>query len=217
MPRSNSVSGGRVDRRGDVAERSRRPSRDDQRRRRTAQDGRAEKNYVACVRRLTRGDLNDACVLLGRHRLARECGLLDVEVSRLEEARVGRDAIPRRESDHVTGHQLAPSNLGPGAIAQGGRRRRHGVSQSLGDTMGAIGLHEVEHHTQCHHEDNDGGVDPLAEDRGGGARDEQNDDQRIRQEQEDLNETRRARRPRGLVRADLGEPPTRVVGRQASS
>jgi len=52
---------------------------------------------------------------------------------------------------------------------------------------------------------------------GGGARDQQNDDQRIRQEQEDLKETGRARRPRGLVRADLAEPPARVVGSQASA
>ena len=169
------------------------------------------------MRRLPRRDLDVGRVLLGRHRLARQCGLLDVEVSRLEEARVGRNAIAGRESDDVTGDQVAPPNLGPGAIAQGGRRRRHGVAQSLGDAMGAIGLHEVEHHTQCHHENNDGGVDPLAEDRGGGARDQQNDDQRIRQEQEDLDEAGRARRARGLVRADLAEPSARLVGGQASA
>jgi hypothetical protein len=48
-------------------------------------------------------------------------------------------------------------------------------------------------------------------------RDQQDDDQRIRQEQEDLNEAGRARRARGLVRADLTEPPARFVGRQASA
>jgi len=83
--------------------------------------------------------------------------------------------------------------------------------------MGAIGLHEVEHHTQRHHENDDGGVDPFAENRGGGARDQEDDDQRIRQEQEDLNEPGRARRPRGLVRAYLTEPAARFVGRQASA
>jgi hypothetical protein len=56
---------------------------------------------------------------------------------------------------------------------------------------------------------------PFAEDRGGGARDQQNDDQRVRQEEEDLNEAGRARRPRGLVRAALSEPPARLVGEQA--
>jgi hypothetical protein len=50
---------------------------------------------------------------------------------------------------------------------------------------------------------------------GGGAGDQQGDDQRICQEQEDLNETRRPRRARRLVRTDLAEPPARVVGRQA--
>ena len=218
VPRSNSVSGGRVDQaRGDVAERGRRPRRDDQRRRRPAHDRRAEEDDVAGVRRLTRSDLEVARVLLGRHRLARERGLLDVEVSGLEEARVGRHAIPGRQPDDVAGDQVAPADLAPGSIAEGGRRRRHGVAQSLRDAMGAVGLHEVEHHAQGHHEDDDGGVDPFAEDRGGGARDQQDDDQRIRQEQEDLNEAGRARRPRGLVRADLAEPSARVVGRQASA
>ena len=135
-----------------------------------------------------------------------------MEVSRLEEARVGGHAVAGRESDDVAGDQVAPANLAPGSIAEGGRRRRHGVAQSLGDAMGAVGLHEVEHDAQSHHEDDDGGVDPFAEQRGGDAGDQQNDDQRIRQEQEDLNEAGRARRPRGLVRADLTEPPARFVG-----
>src|SRR2546426_1451764 len=90
-------------------------------------------------------------------------------------------------------------------------------SQPLGDAMGAIGLDEVEYDAQGHHENDDGGIDPLAEDRGGGARDQQNDDQRIRQEQEDLDEAGRARRARGLVRADLAEPSARLVGGQASA
>jgi hypothetical protein len=60
-------------------------------------------------------------------------------------------------------------------------------------------------------------MDPFAEDRGGGARDQQGDDQRIRQEQEDLNEAGRSRRARRLVRADLAEPSARFVGRQASA
>jgi len=194
-----------------------RPGRDDQRGRRAAHNRRAEEDHVACVRRLPRRDLDVGRVLLGRHRLARQCGLLDVEVSRLEEARVGRNAIAGRESDDVTGDQLAPSNLEPGSIAEGGRRRRHGVAQPLGDAMGAIGLDEVEYDAQGHHENDDGGIDPLAEDRGGGARDQQNDDQRIRQEQEDLDEAGRARRARGLVRADLAEPSARLVGGQASA
>ena len=153
-------------------------------------------------------------VLLGRHRLARERGLLDVEVSRLEEAGIGRNAIPRREPDDVTGDQVAPSNLPPGSIAEDGRRRGHGVAQSLGDALRAIGLDEVEDDAQHHHEDDDGGVDALAEDRGDDARDQQNDDQRIRQEQEDLDEAGRTGRPRGLVGADFTEPPARLVGRQ---
>jgi hypothetical protein len=140
-----------------------------------------------------------------------------VEVSRLEEARVGGNAIPSPESDDVAGDQLPPPYLAPGAVAEGGRRRRHGVAQSLGDAMGAIGLKEVEHYTQGHDEDDDEGVDPLAEDRGGGARDQQNDDQRICEEQEDLNEAGGTRRPRGLVRADVTEPPARFVGSQAST
>jgi hypothetical protein len=138
-----------------------------------------------------------------------------VEVSRLQEARVGRHAISRHQPDDVTGDQIAPSDFAPGSIAEGGCRRRDDVAQSLRDSMGAIGLNEVEHHTEGHHEDDDGRVDPLAEDRGGGAGDQQGDDQRICQEQKDLNETGRPRRARRLVRTDLAEPPARVVGRQA--
>ena len=218
VPRSNSVSGGRVDKRAAMSPNAvARPRRDDQCRRRSAHDRRAEEDDVAGVGRLARRDVEVARVLLDRHRLARQGRLLDVEVSRLEEARVGRHPIPGRQPDDVTGDQIAPANLDPGARAKRGRRRRHDVAQSLRDAMGPIGLHEVEHHTQPHHEHDDGGVDPFAEDRGGGARDQQDDDQRIRQEQEDLNETGRARRARGLVRADLVEPPARVVGRQASA
>ena len=82
--------------------------------------------------------------------------------------------------------------------------------------MGTIGLHEVEHDAESHHEHDDRGVDSFAEQRGDDAGDQQNDDQRVRQEQENLNEASRARRPRGLVRADLTEPAARVVGSQAS-
>ena len=140
-----------------------------------------------------------------------------MEVARLEQARVGRHEIPGCEPNDVAGDELAPADFAPGSIAEGGCRRRDDVAQPFGGSMGAVGLDEVEHHTQDHHEDDDGGVDPLAEDRGGRAGDQQDDDQRICQEQEDLNETGRPRRSRGLVRADLAEPPARVVGRQASA
>ena len=139
-----------------------------------------------------------------------------MEVAGLEQARVGGHEVAGRQPDDVAGDEVAPANLAPGSSAEGGRRRRHGVAQSLGDAMGAVGLHEVEHDAQNHHEHDDGGVDPFAEQRGGDAGDQQNDDQRIRQEQEDLNEAGRARRPRGLVRADLAEPAARFVGGQAS-
>jgi len=194
-----------------------RPGRDDQRRRRAAHDRRAEEDHVARVRHLPRRDVEIARVLLGRHRLARECRLLDMKVTRVEQAGVGGNPIPGGEPDDVAGDQIAPSNLDPAPITEGARRRRHSVSQSFGDSVGAIGLDEVEHDTQRHHEDDDGGIDPLAEQRGGEARDEKNDDQRIRQKEEDLDEASRPRCPRGLVRADLAEPPARLVGGQASA
>ena len=203
--------------RGNVAERGRRPRRDDQRRRRPAHDRRAKKDDVAGIRRLMRRGLEVDGVLLSRHRLARQGRLLDVEVSRLEEARVGRHTISRHQPDDVTGNQVAPPDFAPGSIAESSCRRRDDVAQSFRDAVGAVRLNEVEHHTQDHHEDNDGGVDPLPEDRGGGTGDQQGDDQRICQEQEDLNETGRPWRARRLVRADLAEPPARVGGRQASA
>jgi hypothetical protein len=138
-----------------------------------------------------------------------------VEVTRLEQAGVSRHAIPRGKADDVAGDHIAPSDLDPAAVAEGVRRRRHRLAQSLCDSVGAIGLHEVEHDAQHHHEDDDGSIDPLAEQGGGQARDQQNDDQRIRQEQEDLDEAGGARRPRGLVRADFAEPPTRLGRGQA--
>jgi len=99
-----------------------------------------------------------------------------VEVTGLEQTGVGRNAIPRGEPDNVAGNQIAPPNLDPAPIAEGVRRRRHGIAQPLGDAVGAIGLNEVEHDTQRHHEDDDGGIDPLAEHGGGEARDQEDDD-----------------------------------------
>ena len=138
--------------RGDVAERGRRPRRDDQRRRRPAHDRRAEEDDVARVRRLARRDLEVARVLLGRHRLARERRLLDVEVARLEEARVGGHAGRRPPAGR---RRRAPAR----AAESRSRSRRGGRSPSarrrraaLGDALRAVGLNEVEHHTQHHHE-----------------------------------------------------------------
>ena len=65
--------------------------------------------------------------------------------------------------------------------------------------------------------DDDGGVDPLAEERRRGAGDEEDDHERIGEEEQDLNEPGGARRPRGLVRANVIKPPARVVGRQAAA
>ena len=52
-----------------------------------------------------------------------------MNVSSLEETRVGRHAVAGRESDDVPGDEVAPANLAPGSSAEGGRRRRHGVAQ----------------------------------------------------------------------------------------
>ena len=76
---------------GDVAERGGRPGRHDQRRRRPAHDRGAEEHGVARLRRLTRRGRQVGRVLLDRQRLARQRGLLDVKIARLEQARVGRD------------------------------------------------------------------------------------------------------------------------------
>src|SRR5207247_10083886 len=121
------------------------------------------------------------------------------------------------EPDDVAADHMPPPNLDPAPMTEGAHRRRHSVSQSFGDTVGAIGLDEVEYDTQHHHEDDEGGIDPLAEQRGGEARDEKNDDQRIRQKEEDLDEASRPRCPRGLVRADLAAPPAALVGGPASA
>jgi len=61
--------------------------------------------------------------------------LLDVEVARLEEARVGRDAIPAasRTMSPGTARAVESRSRFPSRRAVAGRR--HGVAQSLGDSM----------------------------------------------------------------------------------
>lgn len=85
----------------------------------------------------------------------------------------------------------------------------------IGGLLRAIGLHEVERHTEQHENHDDDGIDGVAEQRGDDARGEQNEHQRIREEQPQVDDAHRLPGGRGLVRPNLVEPPCRLFVHQA--
>ena len=125
MPRSNSVSGGRVASRAAMSPKAvAGPVATTSGHGRPAHDRGAEEDDVRAPRPLAgRPAGRSIASFSAGMRLAGERGLLHVEVSRLHEAGVGGDEVAGGEANHVAGHELAARRSPP-------RPRRAGRSRS---------------------------------------------------------------------------------------
>ena len=136
--------------RGNVAERGRRPRRDDQRpspsRSRPTCRGRRRCGHppVGAARPRGRPPPSQPASTRPSGPPAGRGGL----ASRGGARRPAPDRPPPAGRCHRGPGRAARTSL-QRSIAEGGRRRRDDVAQSLRDSMGAIGLNEVEHHTRA--------------------------------------------------------------------
>ena len=155
MPRSNSVSGGRVaEPRGDIAERVRGPVAMNQRRVRAAHDRRAEEHAAS--------DASDR--LAARLGTSASCRPASIRrsASPADERSATRAAARRREPGRrPTAGRRRPARRSrsgislPRAVAQHGRRRRHRGAQALRRLLRAIRLPEVDRDAEQHDRDDD--------------------------------------------------------------
>ena len=118
-------------------------------------------------------------VFLDRVGLAREVGLLDEEVARLQHPAVGGDQVARGEEHDVPLHDLRDRHVDLATIAHHPRVHGHRGAQLLGNPGGSDLLHEVDRDRRDHEPDHDeracefsrGGVDDAGT--------EQDQDQRV--------------------------------------
>ena len=106
---------------------------------------------------------NGSFVLLRRHGLAGQNGLVDQKTACLDESEVGGNAIAGLDQHDVAGHDLrrrhadalaVPHDVGTGGdhVADGGER-----------ILGLALLHEADQGVHNHHDDDDGRVDEMAQ------------------------------------------------------
>ena len=108
-----------------------------------------------------RGELDHVGVLLDRHGLAGECGLLDLHRGALKDAAVGRDGIACLEHDHVAGHELGTRQVHELAVAQHlGLRCAH-LLQRLEGLLAFSLLDHAQHRVDDNDEHDDGDVGKI--------------------------------------------------------
>ena len=206
--------GARGESRDDVTECRRVADREHDRSRGAADHRRAEEQQLRCVG-AGRRDRAGTRGLLGGQRLARQRGLLDMEICRLDQPDVGRYEVARRQPHDITDDELASSQLDPFAIAPDRRRRGDLRLELLDRALGAKRLPEVDGGTQRDDATDDRRIHDLAEERRGHARDEQDHHEWI-ERRPDHPDQLRARAGAGeLVRAALRESPPTLVGGEA--
>ena len=139
---------------------------------------------------------------------------MHVQIACLVEARVRRDPIAGAKADHVAGHDVPPQHFDPGAVPSDGRARRHLLAEALRGSLRAMRLHGVERHAYGHHQDDECGIDGVAERRRDGAGGEQDHRERVGEKREDRGDAESVRRGGRLVGSDDAEPTRGLRGRQ---
>ena len=137
---------------GHAAEKCLFPGGDDNRRRRTAFDARAQECDGGQIDGRSRGRVPFDLELLNREALAGQRALRDEQIFRRDHAHVGGDHVPCGQFHDVTGDQLRNGDLLGLAIAdRGGGDRDHGLE--LGRRAVGLGfLDEFQAHAQSDHE-----------------------------------------------------------------
>jgi hypothetical protein len=101
-------------------------------------------------------------VLLHRIGLPGEQSLIDEAVARPEEPTIGRDDGARLQLHHIASHERIDGNLPDRSVAQHACFEPHGTAQRVDRILGAMLLHDVEHHTQGDDNDNNDEACDLA-------------------------------------------------------
>ncbi len=107
--------------------------------------------------------------LVHRHRLARQCRLVDAQVVRCQQAQVGGHDVARRQQHQVPGHQLGRVDVVRAAVAAHRGARRQQVPDGLQRPLGLAFLNEADYRVDNHHGQDHAGVDPVAQRGGDGA------------------------------------------------
>ena len=187
----------------DVAEGRRPARRHHQGGRRSAHHRRAEEHRVLRFGQRP-GPRHIRRFLLHRHGLAGQRGLLDVQIPSFQQARVGGNHISRTQPDDVAGNQLAAAHLDPVSVAKHSGRRRHALPEAVDGALRAIRLDEVQRDAQQHDRDDDRSVQPITQEGGDNAGDQENDHQRVEEEGKELDGACGSMRRGRLVGAHLG-------------
>ncbi len=141
---------------------------------------------------------------------SRTCRSFDVE-----QAGVGRHQVSGVQLDDVAGDQLRDRQLLLPPVAQDGGGRRDLLADRL-HRVARLELHEeVQQHAEQDHRDDDQAADRVAQRDRDDAGHQENDDERIGEEAEEVEQRREARLPDEAVRTVETKSPLRLVGRQA--
>ncbi len=165
---------------GDLAVGRPGPGRGDDRPALAADDARAEEDpllgrQVAGGRRSRRADLR------GRRRLAAHRRLVDVQVIGADQATVGRHDVACRQGDEVAHDQAADRHVLGHAVADRARLEGQPVAERLDGRLRARLLDEAQAGRQDDDDQDDPGVDAVADDDADRAGDQQQEDQRARE------------------------------------
>ena len=97
-------------------------------------------------------------MLFHRVRFASEAGLVDKEVTRLEQQAIGGHQIPGRKRHHIARHQVGDRVFLQLAVAQHPGTHRHRLTQPFDHLPGAHLLPDIEAHADQHDPDDDQAV-----------------------------------------------------------
>ena len=128
--------------------------------------------------------------LLHGQGLAGQRRLVNVQVARLEQPAVRGDQIPGREANEVTGHDRPARQLGPLSVALHRGRGRHLLAELLRRLLRAPRLQQVDGDAEDHHPGDERGVDHLAQSRRQRCRHEQHERQGVSEQRQQLRQGR---------------------------
>ena len=118
-------------------------------------------------------------LFLRRHRFARKCGFVDLQVDGFDQASVRRNPVAGPQLDHVARRRApAPESRLPAHRAIPGQRRRQ-TPQCLDRPVGPVFLHESQEHGKQHDDGNRDGFDGVPQKCGQQSGHQENNDQDV--------------------------------------
>ena len=132
--------------------------------------------------------------------------MLDIEIARNQEARVGGNQISGGKPDDVSRHHVTPANFFPLPAAQDGCRRGNLIAQLFDGALRTIRLTEVDRPTQQNNNADDSRIDRVAHECRYDGGNQQDQHQRIHKHMQEIGEKRMVLCRCRLIRPELVEP-----------